>query len=288
MQQDEIGQLTAAFQQMQANLRQLIGELAEKSSEASEMANQLSSITEQISQGATANASAAVQISSSMDEVADRVRSVRMTASRAAELASSGNRNMGMVTSQIQTINDATQQAVQKVNQFAEISEQINQILSLITGIAEQTNLLALNAAIEAARAGEQGRGFAVVADEVRRLAEQSASSTKEIGALVSTIKENIGDIVKIMQSSAQEASRGLNVTRQAAAAFQEIMNSVEDVDVQVSDVAAATNQVSEAVQNIATSTEEQSATLQETASSVASLSAMSRKLEEMAGRFKL
>ncbi|MFZ5646252.1 MAG: methyl-accepting chemotaxis protein [Bacillota bacterium] len=285
---DEIGQLTTAFKQMQGNLRQLIGELAEKSGEASDMANQLSSITEQISQGATANASAAVQISSSMDEVADRVQSVRMTASRAAELASSGNKSMDMVINQIQAINDATQQAVQRVNHFAEISEQINKILNLITGIAEQTNLLALNAAIEAARAGEQGRGFAVVAEEVRRLAEQSASSTKEIGTLVSTIRENIGNIVKIMQSSAYEAAQGLNVTKQAASAFREILSSVEEVDVQVSDVATSTIQVSEAVQNIAASTEEQSATLQETASSVASLSAMAKKLEEMAGRFKL
>lgn len=288
MNQDEISQLTAAFIQMRDNLRRLIGELVEKSREASDMAEQLSRITEQISQGAVENASAATQISASMDEVAGRARNVKETANRAASLADTGKQNMDLVSRQIQNMHEATRQAVQRVHRFAETSEQIGQILNLITGIAEQTNLLALNAAIEAARAGEQGRGFAVVAEEVRRLAEQSAASTKEVGSLVSNISSEIGDIVMLMESSAREADRGLEVTRQAAEAFQAILDSVAEVDSQVADVANATAQVSEAVQNIAASTEEQSATLEETASNIANLSNMAEKLKEMAGRFKL
>ncbi|MCL5935354.1 MAG: methyl-accepting chemotaxis protein [Firmicutes bacterium] len=288
MRQDEIGQLTTAFGQMKSNLRGLIGELVEKSREASDMAERLSSITDQISQGATENASAAVQISASMDEVAGRVQTVKETANRAARLADTGKQNMDLVSRQIQAIYGATEQAAERAHRFAETSQQIGQILNLITGIAGQTNLLALNAAIEAARAGDQGRGFAVVAEEVRRLAEQSAASTKEIGGLVSTISSSIGDIVKLMQSSAEEARRGLEVTKLASSAFGEILVSVKEVDTQVGDVAVATSHVSEAVQNIAASTEEQSATLEETAGNIASLSGMAEKLKGMAGQFRL
>lgn len=288
MPQDEVGQLIRSFEQMRGNLRLLIGELVEKSKEASGVAEQLSSVTDQISQSATENAGASVQISASMEEVASRAQTVKEKAAQATLLAQKGKESMDLVSHQIQAMHAATAQAVEKVRGFAEMSAQINQILDLITGVAEQTNLLALNAAIEAARAGEHGRGFAVVAEEVRRLAEQSASSAKEIGSLIGKIVGEIDDIVQLMQSSAREADRGLEVTRQAAAAFAEILEGVKEVDGQVGDVANAAVQVSEAVQNIAASTEEQSAVLQETAGNIATLSGMAEKLKEMAGRFKL
>lgn len=288
MPQDEIGQLISSFEQMRANLRLLIGELVEKSKEASGVAEQLSSVTDQISQSATENASASVQISASMEEVASRAQTVKEKAARATQLAQKGKESMDLVSRQIRTMHAATAQAAEKVRGFAEMSAQINQILDLITGVAEQTNLLALNAAIEAARAGEHGRGFAVVAEEVRRLAEQSASSAKEIGSLVGKITEEIDGIVQLMQESAREADRGLEVTGQAADAFIEILEGVQEVDGQVGDVANAAAQVSEAVQNIAASTQEQSAVLQETAGNIAVLSGMAEKLKEMAGRFKL
>jgi len=288
MPQDEVGQLIRSFEQMRGNLRLLIGELVEKSKEASGVAEQLSSVTDQISQSATENAGASVQISASMEEVASRAQTVKEKAAQATLLAQKGKESMDLVSHQIQAMHAATAQAVEKVRGFAEMSAQINQILDLITGVAEQTNLLALNAAIEAARAGEHGRGFAVVAEEVRRLAEQSASSAKEIGSLIGKIVGEIDDIVQLMQSSAREADRGLEVTRQAAAAFAEILEGVKEVDGQVGDVANAAVQVSEAVQNIAASTEEQSAVLQETTGNIATLSGMAEKLKEMAGRFKL
>ncbi|MEW6274393.1 MAG: methyl-accepting chemotaxis protein [Bacillota bacterium] len=288
MPQDEVGQLIRSFEQMRGNLRLLIGELVEKSKEASGVAEQLSSVTDQISQSATENAGASVQISASMEEVASRAQTVKEKAAQATLLAQKGKESMDLVSRQIQAMHAATAQAVEKVRGFAEMSAQINQILDLITGVAEQTNLLALNAAIEAARAGEHGRGFAVVAEEVRRLAEQSASSAKEIGSLIGKITGEIDGIVQLMQSSAREADRGLEVTRQAAAAFAEILEGVKEVDGQVGDVANAAVQVSEAVQNIAASAEEQSAVLQETAGNIATLSGMAEKLKEMAGRFKL
>lgn len=229
-----------------------------------------------------------MQISASMEEVASRPQTVKEKAAQATLLAQKGKESMDLVSLQIQAMHAATAQAGEKVRGFAEMSAQINQILDLITGVAEQTNLLALNAAIEAARAGEYGRGFAVVAEEVRRLAEQAASSAKEIGSLIGKIGGEIEGIVQLMQNSAREADKGLEVTRQAAAAFTEILDSVREVDSQLSDVANAAGQVSEAVQNIAASTEEQSAVLQETAGNIAALSGMAGKLKEMAGRFKL
>ncbi|TYO96028.1 methyl-accepting chemotaxis protein [Desulfallas thermosapovorans] len=285
---DEIGQLKVAFSQMQKNLRQLIGEVVEKSKEAAHLAEQLSLITDQISQGATENASAAVQISSSMDDVAEKAQNVKERADRTAQLANAGKESMEDVSRQIKAMHDVTRQAVQKVYGFAEASRRITDILNLINGIAEQTNLLALNAAIEAARAGEHGRGFAVVAEEVRKLAEQSSSSTKEIETLISGISNDIEEIVKLMEESARETDHGLEVAGRASSAFQEILQSIEEVDSQVSDVAVATGEVSNAVQNIAASTQEQSATLQETASNIEQLSNMSVELEKMAGRFTI
>lgn len=248
----------------------------------------LAAQAQQSSAGATEVASTVGEIAASIEEVSNNVRDVATLSAEATRKAELGAQGVGRITVQMKVITTTSDEASKVMNSLSNTLSQVNQIVDLITNIADQTNLLALNAAIEAARAGEQGRGFAVVAEEVRRLAEQSASSTKDIGALVGTIRGNIGDIVKLMQTSAHEATQGLNVTKQAAAAFREILGSVDEVDAQVGDVSTATRQVSEAVQDIAASTEQQSATLQETASSIASLSVMAQKLQEMAGRFKL
>lgn len=288
MSKDEIKQLSEAFEKMRTNLRNLIGELVDKAEEVSNIAKQLSDISEQIAQGASDNANMAIQISENMNDVANKANEVKEQTDHTAKQADEGRHSMELINNQIQTMHQTTLQAVEKVHKFAETSKQIRSILDLITGIAEQTNLLALNAAIEAARAGEHGRGFAVVSDEIRKLAEQSASSAKQIGDLINNIVNDIDDIVGLMQVSVEEADKGLKITEQASKSFQIILDGVQEIDVKVDSMVEATEQVSEAVQNITAATEQQSAVLEETAGNVANLAEIADKLKEMSNRFKL
>lgn len=178
-----------------------------------------------------------------------------------------------------------------------------------ITGIAEQTNLLALNAAIEAARAGEHGRGFAVVADEVRKLSEQSAESSKEISQLVSMIQSETIKVVQFMEEMTREVDAGIGYVNNAGESFAQIEGSINEVTAQIQGVSSAVNQlavgakqveqsmqfisgVSEetasGVQEVSASTEEQTATMEEISSSAAMLSKMAEELQTMINRFKL
>lgn len=288
MDKDEIKQLSEAFEIMRTNLRDLISELIKKADSVSEIAKQLSEISEQIAHGATDNANMAIQISENMNDVASKVQEVKDQTTHTAEQADEGHKSMELINEQIHTMHQTTLQAVEKVHKFAETSKRIKGILDLITGIAEQTNLLALNAAIEAARAGEHGRGFAVVSDEIRKLAEQSAGSAKEIGDLINEVITDVDGIVGLMQVSVEEADKGLKITNQASESFQNILSSVQEIDVKVGDMVESAEQVSEAVQSITAATEQQSAVLEETAGNVANLSEIADKLKGMSNRFKL
>ena len=161
--------------------------------------------------------------------------------------AVSGNETIEKVQAEMNSMSEKVKGSANKIQSLGKSSEDIGEIISVITTIAEQTNLLALNAAIEAARAGEQGRGFAVVADEVRKLAERTSNSTKEIGTMIRTIQDEIGDVVASIESIVQGVDSGNNLTAKAGEAFRRVHNGVSEMNNRINSIANSTNSQLEA-----------------------------------------
>lgn len=179
------------------------------------------------------------------------------------------------------------------VEKLGNSSAEIGEIVQVIEEIADQTNLLALNAAIEAARAGEQGRGFAVVADEVRKLAERTSEATKEIAATVRHIQHDTLNAVQAMQNGKSEAQEGIGFADNAGQVLQDIVQGMRDVQTMVVQIAAATqeqsatsNQIAENVENISAATEESASTVQEVARASEDLERVMKALSRSIARF--
>lgn len=209
----------------------------------------------------------------------------------------------------MQTIEQAVKEAELVIAGLEQKSKNITSILGVINGIADQTNLLALNAAIEAARAGEAGRGFSVVAEEVRKLAEQSGGSSKEIESLTNEIVDEIEKSQKMFRQVAGEVQSGLNITDETKVSFEKITHKTSEMTEQMkqmngsaqelshgsNDISQAVNQIKElsressaGFQDIAASAEEQLASMEEISSSSATLSQMAEELRELIKQFKI
>ncbi|MDR4887854.1 HAMP domain-containing methyl-accepting chemotaxis protein [Fredinandcohnia sp. QZ13] len=327
---DEIGDLAFAFNEMANNLRVLIKQV-------SLTTNQLAASAEQLTASSEQSSSVSKQIAETMNEVAigvdnqvqnvedasqtvnkmalgvqqisNNAESVSNLAINSSNKASAGSQSVNTAKQQMSFINHKFTSLSEVVGELGVRSEEIGKIIVAITGIAEQTNLLALNAAIEAARAGEHGRGFAVVADEVRKLSEQSAESSKEISQLVSMIQSETIKVVQFMEEMTREVDAGIGYVNNAGESFAQIEGSINEVTAQIQGVSSAVNQlavgakqveqsmqfisgVSEetasGVQEVSASTEEQTATMEEISSSAAMLSKMAEELQTMINRFKL
>lgn len=202
--------------------------------------------------------------------------------------ATEGSQVITGIVSQMETLNNMTHSLAGDITGLGSLSDEIGNIVHAISAIAEQTNLLALNAAIEAARAGEHGRGFAVVADEVRKLAEQSATATKDIELLIGQIQNRISAIVSSMSEGSTQAEMALQSVHQGTATLQNILGSVEQINRQVESFTAGLAQVNSSGHDIASATEEQAASMQEVANSAQDLMDMGMKLQELVQHFKL
>jgi len=207
----------------------------------------------------------------------------------------------------MQSIHVSVTESNQKIQTLHERSQQITSILDVITGIADQTNLLALNAAIEAARAGEHGKGFAVVADEVKKLAEQSQTSAKQIFELIHSIQLETEQSVTIMAKVSEDVQNGLQVSDEAISKFQVILTSMNDIMPKMNEVSSASDQMSASVQevaaitedlafsaqgnataseDVAASTEEQLASMEEINASAQALAHMADELKQLISQF--
>ncbi|MBW7842621.1 MAG: methyl-accepting chemotaxis protein, partial [Ignavibacterium sp.] len=186
-------------------------------------------------------------------------------------------------------------ESAETVQQLGKNSDQIGEIVQVIDDIADQTNLLALNAAIEAARAGEQGRGFAVVADEVRKLAERTTKATKEIATMIKQIQKDTNGAVESMQQGTQEVESGKTLAQKAGASLKDIINGAEQVVDIVSQVAAASEeqssaaeQISKNIESISSVTQQSASGLQQIAHASEDLNRLTLNLQELIAQFKV
>ncbi|WP_455921108.1 methyl-accepting chemotaxis protein [Pseudomonas putida] len=231
---DEPAQLLKALGQMQSNLRQTIEQIAGSATQLASAAEELSAVTEEASKGLLAQnqeieqaATAVNEMTAAVEEVARNAVSTSQASQESNQVALQGRDRVSETVGAIQHMTQDVQQTSVLIEGLAAQGRDIGQVLDVIRAIAEQTNLLALNAAIEAARAGEAGRGFAVVADEVRALAHRTQQSTREIEQMVSGIQSGTGEAVQSMQQSSHRSQSTLDMARQAGTALQQITESI-------------------------------------------------------------
>ncbi len=299
--QDEIGSLARAVSQMQHNLRNTIYAVSSSAERVASGSEQISASASRQASGAEKQRDQATQVASAMQQMSSTVLQVTQNSNRAAEAARAaattareGGQIVDLTLAKMRSIADSVAGSSQKVQDLGKRSDQIGEIVSVIDDIADQTNLLALNAAIEAARAGEQGRGFAVVADEVRKLAERTSKATKEIAEMIRGIQAETRSAVQAMQDGTTRVSEGVETTTSAGKSLSEIIRMAEQVGDMVNQIASAstqqasaTEQVSANVEKISEITQESAAGSRESARSCQELSGLALDLQKLVSQFK-
>ncbi|XXM71424.1 methyl-accepting chemotaxis protein [Lysinibacillus sphaericus] len=327
---DEIGRLAQSFDRMVINLSGLIDKSNQTVIKVSDYSKQLNSIAEEntraiddinlsiqeVASGSDGQARSsadlvisAKEISEGMEQSAAAIQSVAKISVSANEKAKQGNEAATRTISQMQEIRDSVGETSELLRALDSKSDQIGEIVKMITTIADQTNLLALNATIEAARAGEHGKGFAVVADEVRKLAEQSGNAGDTIRTIILQIQTETNKAVESMNKGRTIIESGMELVDQTGGSFKEITEDIENVSRQTHEVSAVIEQVnastgsmlkmiesiaviadqtSGSIQTVSASSEEQAASMQEIASNVTLLNDMSQDLRGDLSRFKV
>lgn len=299
---DEVASLTAAVNRMQHSLADTLQSVAS-------MADQVASASEEISANATQSATGAEaqrdqvnQIATAMQEMSATVREVSESSNRAADLArtaSTNARDGGTIVddtlTRMRALSEFVNETSRKVQELGGRSDQIGKIIGVIDDIADQTNLLALNAAIEAARAGEQGRGFAVVADEVRKLAERTRKATKEIADMIQAVQAETRVAVDRMQSGTAQVEKGVEATNRAGESLKQIISQAEHVGDMIAQIATAATEQSSTTDQVRTSMEQISQLVvestngaQESARACEQLSSSALEMQNVVSRFKL
>ncbi|MEA4846275.1 MAG: methyl-accepting chemotaxis protein [Clostridiaceae bacterium] len=296
---DEIGDLAQSFNKMLSNLKSVVDKTMQSSYEVAASSKELmagsetaSSASEQIL-SSVQNASGGIQnqkfsidsISSAMEEtsaeiqqIAANMQQVSSNAQGLNELSDRGYKALGAVIEQMEKISTSSKESVNAVKSLETMSQKVQTIISMITDVSSQTNLLALNAAIEAARAGEQGRGFSVVAEEVRKLAEQSGSAAKEISDTIKAMNGQIESIVSIIEDEALKVNTGTEVVSQANSSFEEISKGVGSILSQVQEISSATQQITSGIEQVVAATGE---IMEAAANNSASMEEVSLAIEE-------
>lgn len=278
-------------------------EIAQSSNEVRSGAEQVARTMQELAEGAEQQASSATDLAQIMDNFSSTVgiatqegEELMAHSQSVRDLTLTGQRYMNDSTQQMNDIDDIVQIAVQKVEGLNEQSKEISELVLVIDSIADQTNLLALNAAIEAARAGEQGKGFAVVADEVRKLAEQVSLSVTDISSIVTRIQDETADVTKSLQAGYAEVKKGTAQITETDATFRQISEEVNGMSTNIQTITTnlegisnTTSQINRAIDDIAAisqqaaaGVEETSATVQETAST---LEEVARGTDQLATR---
>ncbi|NLX01133.1 MAG: HAMP domain-containing protein [Syntrophomonadaceae bacterium] len=286
--EDEIGQLAYALQDMIKQMRNMVNMVAQKAVSVAGSAEELNASAQQTSTNANETAATMSQIAMAISQVASNIQDISVAAVSTNENASGGKEGAVRVNQQMEVISHSSVEVSKGINGLNKKSQEINQIVGLITNIAAQTNMLALNAAIEAGRAGEQGRGFAVVAEEVRKLAEQSSQAAAEIKQLIAAIQKESNQAVESMQESSKQVDAGIRIVDEVNQAFNKIINAVETLGQEIQEAASAVEQTNAGVQEVAANTEEQTAAMEEVSALADNLSSLAAELNDLVGRFKV
>ena len=298
---DEIGQMARAFnalmETMQSTLRKVVDGAHEVSSAASQMASASSQITQSAraqSESAASTAAAVEEVTVSIGQVAESTRETRSASEQACQLSQAGEKTARDTASQMVKTADSVGQSMRLIENLSRRSHDISGIVKVIRDIAEQTNLLALNAAIEAARAGEQGRGFAVVADEVRKLAERTSTSTSEIAAMIEAIQGEVSSAVENLKSNNEQVAQGKGLAEEVAAILARInegarttMQRIHDISSAASEQTTASTDIARNVERIAQMTEETSAAISQASSTAHQLESLASKLHGEIAQFR-
>lgn len=253
-----------------------IAEIAKTMEQLNEGINQVAAGSQDQSESVQVTSATIDKMAETIANVASNAESVSAGAIETSAVAQKGGQAVKETIDGMERIKMTVFESANKIKELGEYSQQIGAIIQVIDDIAEQTNLLALNAAIEAARAGEHGKGFAVVADEVRKLAERSGKATKEIAGLITGIQNGIENAVGAMEKGTDEVERGSRLAHDAGAALDEILlaiqqsvSQIESISAATQDMAASSDRVVNAINNVATITEETSAATEEMAASI-------------------
>ncbi|MBU8933725.1 MAG: CZB domain-containing protein [candidate division Zixibacteria bacterium] len=296
---DKIG---ASLAKMTDNLTTMVRQMGDNSTQLVSAATEVASSSEQMSRGAKDQTDQVTQVSTAVEEMtATIVESARNAgdATEGAKAASDNATNGGQIVNEtiqgMQRIADVVRESAESIAKLATSADQIGEIISVIDDIADQTNLLALNAAIEAARAGEQGRGFAVVADEVRKLAERTGKATGEITGMIKGIQQGTEEAVGSMETGVQEVDQGRELADKAGNSLTEIVNMSQSVMDQIQQMATASEeqssaaeQISKNIENVASIARESATGAEQSATAAEELNRQAEGMQQMVARFKV
>lgn len=299
---DEIANISSAFNSMRSSVATLIDQVVAATAKVATAAGQVMSTSEKIATGAEEVASQASTVATASEEMSatsgDIAQNCQMAAEggqRASGTASSGAAVVEETVKVMSRIAERVTATARSVESLGTRSDQIGAIIGTIQDIADQTNLLALNAAIEAARAGEQGRGFAVVADEVRALAERTTKATREIGEMIKAIQHETKSAVAAMEEGVLEVEQGTSEAARSGQALQAILDQINEVTMQVHQVATAaeeqtatTSEISNNIHQITEVVQQTARGAQESASAAGQLTQTAEELQRLVGQFKI
>lgn len=298
---DELGKLAQGFNEMQSNLRMLVNEVSGSVVQLGAAAEEISAVAQQSANNMGAQqhelnqlATAMNEMQATVQEVARNTNDAASAATSASDTAAQGSETVNDSIGRIEKVATAIEETALVIRQLGDDSRNIGMVLEVIQGIAEQTNLLALNAAIEAARAGEQGRGFAVVADEVRTLAKRTQDSTSQINHIISELQQRTNEAGVTMQQSQDMMSETVHTAREAGASIAEIsssVNSISHMNIQIATATEEQGAVSEElnrnVVNISNASEEVATGAKQMAQACNDLNLLATQLQEVVRKFR-